>query len=93
MDEQVRTICYVTREFGDLVSAGGVKDLAKGICVAAAEHGLDARVFLLYPSQLPESFGLRPCPPQLRLDVRLDVHPRYRGAPRRSRCSPTSSLA
>ena len=78
MDELVRSVCYVSREFGNLVGVGGVKDLAKGVCVAAAEYGLDAHVFLLFPDRAPEMFGLKPCEPPMQLVVRMDCHRRYR---------------
>lgn len=78
MAHHTQSVCYLSREFGNVIGVGGIKDLAKGVSVAAAEHGLKAYVFLLHPPEAPELHGLRTNGPPLQFDMRLDLHHRHK---------------
>jgi starch synthase len=42
----VSCVVHVSREYGDMAGAGGIKDVTEGLCNASASEGIDTHVFL-----------------------------------------------
>lgn len=45
---RISSIVYVSREYNGLAGAGGMKDVAEGLCTATAARGIDTHIFLPY---------------------------------------------
>lgn len=43
---EIQTIVHVSREYGELAGAGGIKDVTEGLCKATAAKGIDTHVFM-----------------------------------------------
>lgn len=52
---QIREIVHVSREYGSLAGAGGIKDVTEGLCRAAAASGIKTHVFLPYYRAIKET--------------------------------------
>lgn len=66
----INNIWIVTREYGDLAGAGGVKDVARQLAMALAKTGHAVSVILpLYGFMVPERLGFS----RLQLDFDLDM--------------------
>ena len=80
MSKRIQSVAHVSREFGDLISAGGVKDFTRGLCVAAAEHEIDTHLFLPYPADEQRLAALEPLGSPTFFDVRMDYSQKCRRA-------------
>ena len=45
-DNIIKTVVHVSREYGELAGAGGIKDVTEGLCRASAARGIATHVFL-----------------------------------------------
>jgi starch synthase len=45
-ENEIKTIVHISREYGELAGAGGIKDVTEGLCRATAAKGIDTHVFL-----------------------------------------------
>jgi starch synthase len=57
---KIRSIVYVAREYDALAGAGGMKDVAEGLCKAAAAAGIDTHIFIPYYRVIQEKSGINP---------------------------------
>jgi len=71
-------VAHVTREFGELLGAGGLRDNVKGICVESSRNGINTHVFVpLSPSGLNSNeYSVMGEP--MRFDVRMNLGKRCR---------------
>jgi starch synthase len=58
--KKIKSIVYVAREYNALAGAGGMKDVAEGLCKAAAAAGIDTHIFLPYYRVIQERSGINP---------------------------------
>jgi len=66
----INSVWIITREYGDLAGAGGVKDVTRQLAVALAKSGREVSVVLpLYGSKTPRRLGFS----RLELDFDLDM--------------------
>ena len=72
MDAPPRIVVHISREYGNLLAEGGVKDFTRGICAASARTRLDTYLFLPFPYDETGLAGLRESGKPLRLHVPLD---------------------
>src|SRR5512135_3079612 len=71
-------VAHVTREFGELVGAGGLRDNVKGIYVESARMGLDPHVFVPLSTSGSNPGGYSAAGDPTRFDVRMDLGGRCR---------------
>jgi starch synthase len=58
--QKIKSIVYVAREYDALAGAGGMKDVAEGLCKAAAAAGIDTHIFIPYYRVIQEKSRLNP---------------------------------
>jgi starch synthase len=47
-EPKIDCVVHISREYGSLAGAGGIKDVTEGLCKAAAAMGIDTHIFLPY---------------------------------------------
>ncbi|MDH4029077.1 MAG: glycogen/starch synthase, partial [Nitrospirota bacterium] len=58
--QEIKTIVYVAREYGRIAGAGGIKDVAEGLCRAAAAAGIETHIFLPYYQVIQDRHDIKP---------------------------------
>jgi starch synthase len=68
----VRSVWHVAREYTGIAEAGGVKDVASGLCRALALRGIAATAVVPFYGMLPRSY--EPPPPLVSFTIRVPDH-------------------
>jgi starch synthase len=69
---RLRSVWHVAREYTGIAEAGGVKDVASGLCRALARRGIPATAVVPLYGLLPRAFELPP--PSISFSVRVPDH-------------------
>ncbi|NKB66618.1 MAG: glycosyltransferase [Candidatus Latescibacteria bacterium] len=78
----VGQVIHIAREFGGIVGAGGIKDVTRGLCTAAADLGIDTHIFLPFTRSAEDAVDF-----PLQQGISLEVPLNYSDQQRRETCT------
>ncbi len=80
---RINKIVYVSREYNGLAGAGGMKDVAEGLCRAAAVAGIDTHIFLPYYRVIDQNIAHNKIDLTLKESLSFEVAMNYAHSERR----------